>query len=273
VSGPRTAILKRWHALTVRPGKARRRWEAPYWTDQDGFREISCRQCRRFDQGRARCSISYGSPMRKCAAAAIEANLSSVKNAEVLEIGFGRWKLARRLLERNGCRWTGIDPGQTRERKARLGHGGYGHAARIPFGDETFDFVFGVQTLEHWGQKAGAIHNPSRYADCLAEVHRVLKPEGLLYLDAPIHYHGHEMFVMGDLDKIRALFDGNFWTSPVFERWRLAYEPLERFVAPEKEYTLWPTETGNHRLDEIERIVTNRSAWVLTCKAQRRMAS
>lgn len=178
--GLRHSILKRWHSLTMTPAKAAATWRRPYWRDQGDFRDIACRDCRKFDAARQACSVPFGTPLRKCVVAAIEAHFSDVADEEVLEIVIGWFTLARNLVRRSGGRWTGIDPAQPRERPATLGHGGYGTVTQIPFADETFDRVFGIQTFEHWGQRAVAGRVPSDYADCMAEILRVLKPGGRL---------------------------------------------------------------------------------------------
>lgn len=50
-----------------------------------------------------------------------------------------------------------------------------GDAEKIPFKDESFDLIFCIQVMEH-------IPYPE---DMIAEVHRVLKNDGLLFLTAP----------------------------------------------------------------------------------------
>ncbi len=269
MSGPRDSINKRWHAWTASPKKCRARWRAPYWKEQDGFRDIACRDCRRFDQVGTACSVPFGTPTRKCATAAIEANLNDTPAGNVLEIGFGRWTLARSLVRRNGGTWTGIDPGQPRSEGAALGRGGYGLADDLPFPDATFDLVYGLQTFEHWGQKVSSLP-PADYGDCLREVWRVLKPGARLYLDAPMHYHGHEMFVMGDVERLRALFDESLWSDVVMERWRRDYQPLERFLPPGKVLEEWKTEVVSYPDSEVREILSNGSSWLLTFKARKR---
>lgn len=269
--GLRHSILKRWHSLTMTPAKAAATWQRPYWRDQGDFRDIACRDCRKFDAARQACSVPFGTPLRKCVVAAIEAHFSDVADEEVLEIGFGRFTLARNLVRRSGGRWTGIDPAQPRERPATLGHGGYGTVTQIPFADETFDRVFGIQTFEHWGQRAVAGRVPSDYVDCMAEILRVLKPGGRLYLDAPIHFHGHEMFIMGDLDRIRSLFDGNRWAEVVVECWRRDHLPLESYPPSERAQQDWPQEIVSYPRERVESLRDNASVWLMTFSACKRI--
>ena len=266
--GPKNSILKRWHALTISPKACRERWQRPYGEVSNGYTDVPCRLCPRFDRKAEECGISYGTYARKCAAAAIEAHLNDVEGLEVLEIGCGSWPLARTLVRRGSGRWSGIDPGLPREQQAGPGKAGYGHAAAIPFPDRHFDLVFGIQTLEHWGQLAGAVMEPSDYGECLAEVHRVLKPGARLYLDAPMHYHGHEMFIMADVDRIRGLFDNDLWSSVKIERWRRDYQPLDRFLPSDRVLAEWDIEVNNYPSEQIQEILESGSAWLLTINAR-----
>ena len=268
MSGPRDSILKRWHAWTVRPGHCNRLLSGTYWTEVGDFRDVECRLCRKFNPVKSACSVGFGTPLRKCSIASIEAHLHDTSGEEVLEIGYGRLATARNLIRRAGGRWTGIDPGQPTENGARLGQGGYGHAAEIPFPNETFDLVFGIQTFEHWGQKANARKEPSEYPECLNEVLRVMKPGARLYLDAPMHFHGHEWFIMADIDRIRALFKNHLWQDVVIERWRRDFAPLQAYPPSEKVQQEWPLEITSYSEREIDR-VRQASVWLLTITARK----
>ncbi len=268
--GLRHSILKRWHSLTITPGRAAATWSGFQARDRGAFREIACRDCRKFDAVRATCSVAFGTPLRKCVVAAIESHFHDVGEEEVLEIGFGRFTLARNLVRRGGGRWSGIDPGQPRARRSGLGLGGYGEAASIPFPDSTFDRVFGIQTLEHWGQRAVSGRRPSRYSDCMAELHRVLRPHGRLYLDAPIHFHGHEMFIMGDLERVRALFDPMYWEHLVEEHWREDHLPLRPYPAGERAQADWAEEVISYPREAVEELRGNSSVWLIAFEARKR---
>lgn len=262
-------LRRHWHALAISPGRVRSEWQGQYWLEGPaGFRDVPCAQCRKFDARRIACSVSFGTPLRKCVVAAIEAHLGDCAGQEVLEIGFGRWKLVRNLVRRSGGRWTGIDPAQPVDRPPVLGRGGHGRANAMVFPDASFDRVVGIQTLEHWGQRYGNL-DPRDYAECLAEVARVLRPGGSLYLDAPMHFHGHEMFILGDLDRIRALFSEPPWGNLRMERWRLDHGPLARYAPSEKVQREWPTEVVSYDPGQVEALRRDASVWLLTVQATR----
>ncbi|MGH7700222.1 MAG: class I SAM-dependent methyltransferase [Gemmatimonadales bacterium] len=56
-------------------------------------------------------------------------------------------------------------------------------AEGIPFADAAFDYVFCIEVLEH-------VPNPST---TLREIHRVLRPDGVLTLSVPNPYHPKEI--------------------------------------------------------------------------------
>ncbi|HET6566035.1 MAG TPA: class I SAM-dependent methyltransferase [Xanthomonadales bacterium] len=201
--------------------------------------------------------------------ASIEAHIHDCEGLECLELGYGRFKLAKNLIHRSGGHWTGIDPTQPKHRKAMLHKGGHGSAAEIPFQDSIFDLVFGIQTFEHWGQKFSKGRKPSEYTDCLDEILRVLKPGGRVYLDAPIHFHGHEMFIMGDLPRIRAQFDSGKWQDVVLQYWRKEYEPLEKYPPNSTVLREWPIEISSYPPDLVEETMLNSSVWLLTVSARK----
>ena len=137
--------------------------------------------------------------VRKCVVASLEAHLHGTKGLMTLELGYGKALAREERRGVSGGSWTGLEPNAPRAQAAAIGRGGYGHAGSIPFPNETFDVVFGIQSIEHWEERQASLPENLTYAGCLAEVWRVLKPGGSIYFDAPIHLHGHEMFVLGDL--------------------------------------------------------------------------
>jgi len=61
---------------------------------------------------------------------------------------------------------------------------------RFPFADDSIDFVFSSHMLEHLG--------PDQGRQCLAEVHRVLRPGGIVRISVP------------DLDRLMVSYDPEF---------------------------------------------------------------
>lgn len=267
--GLKNSISKRLYARRLSSDRCAGAWQGQYWEDEDGYRVIRCRKCRKFDSRRQECSIGFGSPIRKCVSAAQEANLHSLAGKDLLEIGFGRHSIPRQLVTSAGGTWTGIEPMMERSNRAALGKGGFGHVAAIPFEDEAFDIVVGIQTLEHWTWSETDPWLETSYEQGLREVHRVLKVGGSIYFDAPIHLHGNEMFVMGDLDGIVALFDETMWSDIRIEKWRQDHEPLQRYPTPDADIRTWPMTVTSYSQEMQDQIRDNGSVWLLTVSASR----
>jgi SAM-dependent methyltransferase len=256
-----------WYRLSTGRRLARNEWGEQYWEERNGERVIPCRRCPKFDAKRVECSVPFGTPLRKCVVAATEAHLRDTRNLRVLEVGYARHSYGKRIIELCGGSWTGIEPLIDRSRPATLGSGSYGHAGEIPFPDETFDRVFGNQTFEHWGEPLPDGTMGPTYSECLAESWRVLKPGGRLYLDAPIHLHGHEMFVAGDTERILALFDGALWSNVVTERWRSDPAPLPRYPTPEGDARGALKNLSSYDAAKIADLQVNGTVWLLTVTA------
>jgi len=178
-----------------------------------------CRVCDRFDADRQLCTVVGGSPLRKCVIALLEQECPTYRG-KVLEIGCGGWDFAKRLCESAGSQWFGIDAMLVDTQGRPTIATKQGTVSNIPYSDEYFDVVLGSQTLEHWEEFG------SDFFDGLEEIHRVLKPGGLLSLNFPIHFHGHPMFVRGDVDSIQSLFLKSRWRIEKLEPWRKNPAPL-----------------------------------------------
>ena len=265
--GPMNSLVRVWYHLSTGRRIARNEWAKQYWEERDGERIIPCRRCPKFDAKRIECSVPFGTPLRKCVVAATEAHLRDTRNLRVLELGYARHSFGKRIIELCGGQWTGIEPLVDRSRPAALGSGSYGHAGEIPFPDETFDRVFGNQTFEHLGEPLPDGTMGPTYGECLAESWRVLKPGGRLYLDAPIHLHGHEMFVAGDTKRILALFDGALWSDVVTERWRSDPAPLPRYPTPEGDARDALQNLSSYDAGTIADLQVNGTVWLLTVTA------
>jgi SAM-dependent methyltransferase len=189
---------------------------------------------------------------------------------DLLEIGFGKHSIPRRLVTDAGGTWTGIEPFMPTSQRAEFGKGGYGQVAEIPFDNCTFDVVTGIQTLEHWEEPLPGSKRTPDYSECLREVHRVLKPGGSIYFDAPIHLHGHEMFIVGDFARIRALLDPSLWQNMTIERWREDYAPLARFPTPAGEVATWADSVTSYPQELLSDIQKNRSVTLITISAMKK---
>jgi len=265
------SLLKRWYSFKANPKVAAKKWGHQYWKDEGGYRVIACKTCPSFSQQQQQCSINFGSPLRKCVVSSIEAHLHNCNNQEVLEIGFGRFMLAKNLIRRSGGRWTGIEPQIAKGVLPKLGEGGFGHATYIPFPEHTFHKVFAVQSIEHWAQRAGGVRELSDYSDCIAEIYRVLKPGGTIYFDAPIHFHGNEMFIMGDLEKVRSYFPMEQWKNVQIEKWREQCAPLEPYLPPPSASKDWSTEIVNYSAQQTDDSLSNATVWMMAITAEKRL--
>jgi SAM-dependent methyltransferase len=231
------------------------------------MRSIACRHCPKFSAATVTCTVPFGSPLRKCVTAAQEAHLHSLAGKDLLEIGFGKHSIPRRLVTSAGGTWTGIDPLGQPDTVARIGGACRGHVGAIPFADASFDIVVGIQTLEHWSDPLPDDSEAPGYARGLAEVHRVLKPGGTIYFDAPIHLHGHEMFISGDVDTIAAQFGHSLWSDVILEAWRRDHSPLPRYPTPDADLATWPVKFARSAPERIAAIRESGSVWLLVVTA------
>jgi len=118
---------------------------------------------------------------------------------KVLEIGVGK---ERRLYEHcisYGADYYGIDiclPSEN-ERPKNIRKESVEH---ISFADESFDFVIGNQTIEHWEEYGCPIEKG------LSECFRVCKTGGKVLMNFPLYLHGSKDFVFGNMDAIIEYF-------------------------------------------------------------------
>ncbi|HNP36118.1 MAG TPA: class I SAM-dependent methyltransferase [Woeseiaceae bacterium] len=263
------SIRKRLYTWRLSNDRCRDQWKDQYWQEHGGVRVVSCNSCPKFDALRVRCSVPFGSPIRKCVSAAQEANLHSLAGKDLLEIGFGKHSIPRMLVKSSGGTWTGIEPMLPREKPATSGQGGFGHVADIPFPDHSFDVVAGIQSIEHWDEPLPDASLKTGHAAGLTEIYRVLRPGGSVYFCAPIYLHGHEMFIAGDIERIRRLFDPLPWRNVVLEMWRENYAPLDRYPTPDADKSSWEHSVTSYPQELLDDILENRSVSLLTIKAQK----
>lgn len=267
------SILKRWHSWTANPEKLQKKWASSFYDlESDYVESVSCTRCPSFDARKNACGIGFGTPLRKCVVSSIEANFNNCAGKQVLEVGFGRFLLAKNLIQRSGGVWTGIEPKVSPSIKPQIGKGGHGDAANIPFEDGSFDHIFGIQSIEHWGQLAGG-RAPSDYSDCLKEIHRALKPGGTIYFDAPIYFHGHEMFIANDLPRIHALFCDTLWSNVKIRKWRDDHSPLPRYAPSDAVVQQdWPADLKTYSCDELITARDTLSVHMIAITAEKKSA-
>ncbi|MBI3532924.1 MAG: methyltransferase domain-containing protein [Burkholderiales bacterium] len=106
------------------------------------------------------------------------------RHPRIIELGCGAAHLSRKLLQRfPGCEVTGLEVDERQMAKNRLQpqerlHFVQAGAQAIPFSDGAFDLALMLKSLHHV---------PLDLLDqALNEVHRVLRPQGLLYVSEPV---------------------------------------------------------------------------------------
>jgi len=268
MANPKTRIAHAWYRFRTGSRLAGNEWSGEYWYERDGERIVPCRLCPKFDSQDLRCGVPFGSPLRKCVTAATEAHLRRARGLLALEIGSHKRSYAKHVVEQAGGSWTGIEPNL--RIAPRIGGEGHGHAGEIPFSAGTFDFAFAIQSFEHWEERLPSLERSPSYRECLAEIWRVLKPGGSLYVDAPIHLHGHEMFVAGDVPRILSLFDGGKWKDIVVERWRYDHAPLPPYPAPAVDAEGALTTLETYPIEAIRDLQRTATVWLLTIEATKR---
>ena len=115
----------------------------------------------------------------------IAAAVNRHARGRLLDVGCGERPYAQELKEGAGA-VVGLEP--DRDRYGETPPEVWGSALELPFRDESFDTVFSSQVLEH-------VPEP---AQMVAEIGRVLRPDGYLILTAPhiwgIHEEPHDYF-------------------------------------------------------------------------------
>lgn len=106
------------------------------------------------------------------------------QHPQIIELGCGAAELSRQLLARcSACEVTGLDVDQRQHAKNLLNPQQRLHfipagAQAIPFEAESFDLALMLKSLHHVPL--------DQLSQALAEVHRVLRPKGLLYVSDPV---------------------------------------------------------------------------------------
>lgn len=257
----------RWRYYLGLKKSLARNWDGLKLQKNDGLLEVACQACPKYSSLTSRCTVPFGTPLRKCIHASGELHFRQMAGKLALEIGCGQESHTKTVIETVGGHWIGLDPRPGKEgRHSIRSVGGLGQ--QLPFRDECFDVVFGIQTIEHWGETASTYGRGDYHGEVLEEAWRVLKPGGWIYFDAPIHLHGTAEFIRGDMDSIRRLFQHQNWHNLQMMSWRHLYEPLRPRIAPPVDYDQWPRLMPDSSLEEREQL-RRKSAWVLAIRAEK----
>jgi len=106
------------------------------------------------------------------------------QHPRIIELGCGAAHLSRKLLQRfTACDVTGLEVDERQMAKNRLQpqerlHFVQAGAQAIPFGDGAFDLALMLKSLHHVPLDL--------LNQALNELHRVLRPQGLLYVSEPV---------------------------------------------------------------------------------------
>ncbi len=195
--------------------------------------------------------FSHESPLYLATHAIVDEFISRLsKGDKVLEIGCGSWDLCKTLCERKGVVWEGIDPLKKEKRKDVIATK-RGSVHDIPFEENTFDYVIGNQTIEHWHEFGVS------FEEALYEIWRVLKPGGEIIMNAPIHLHGHKIFLLDNRVSIRSLFKASMWRNIEIEEWR------------EKEHSEYLGWNICRFSDQVFPVLRSKSSFVINLRARK----
>lgn len=161
------------------------------------------------------------------------------QHSRIIELGCGAAHLSRQLLARYpSCEVTGLEVDERQMAKNRLKPQEHLHfvqagAQAIPFADGSFDLALMLKSLHHV---------PLDLLDqALAEVHRVLQPQGLLYVSEPVFagalnevmrlFHDEEIVRAAALRAVQAAVASGAWeqVNEVFFETPVHYRDFAEF--------------------------------------------
>ncbi len=120
------------------------------------------------------------------------ANHFSLQGKKILDLGCGTGDLIHYIAKKyQPLQITGVDM-KAKEEEGFSYKILKGDARKLPFDDNTFDYIYSIATFEHI----------NGVADCLSEIRRILKPRGRFYtFFAPIwtSVAGHHSYCAGHL--------------------------------------------------------------------------
>lgn len=174
---------------------------------------------------------------------------------QIIELGCGAADLSRRLLARYPkCEVTGLEVDERQFAKNLLNptqrlHFEQAGAQAIPFAAESFDLALMLKSLHHVPL--------DQLAQALSEAHRVLRPNGLLYISEPVFagplnevmrlFHDEELVRAAALRAIREALSSGEWeqVSESFFDMPVQYRDFADF-----EQRMVAVTYVDHRLDE-----------------------
>jgi SAM-dependent methyltransferase len=195
--------------------------------------------------------------------------------AHLLEIGCGVHSLIKDSMAPPRV-WEGIDVIDRDRRGTPTIATRIASVQAVPWNAGSFDYVLSNQSIEHWHEYGVDI------SEGLAEICRVLKPNGIAVINFPIHLHGHRLFVEGRFDAIDHIFTESGFSierrvavinsscSP-YQGWRLCGFPdflVRRYPGYEKtsyvvEYEVRNTAAG-HKAPAPNSVRANRRINIIT---------
>ena len=163
-------------------------------------------------------------PLGACIVPIVQRYLSQVRSGDsVLDIGCGSWDRIKSHCERVGARYEAIDIA-TEYFGKKTNATRIENLANLSFAGDSFDFVIGNQTMEHWAEYGCTLRLG------LYQCFRVCKPGGKVLLNVPMHFHGTSEFMLGKLERIRRLFM-RFSNTISIEKWGNPCDPLPAYYA------------------------------------------
>lgn len=185
------------------------------------------------------------------------AELVPIDGRDIVELGCGAAKLARALLARHpGSRVTGLEVDERQHaRNLAAPQPGLqfvaGGAEAIPLPDASFDVALMLKSLHH-------VPLPL-LAQALAEVGRVLRPRGWLYVSEPVYggalneltrlYHDERVVRAAAQTALDAALDSGAWQQTAERRFEMAAH--FRDFADFEQRMMRPS-WAEHRIDEAK---------------------
>lgn len=161
-------------------------------------------------------------PIGACMLPIVENYLQLIESGmKVLDIGCGSWDMVKKHCQEVDAHYEGIDVVKMCLGKPTVATR-LENLAKLSYPDEYFDIVIANQSMEHWPEFGCSLEWG------LYQCFRVVKKGGKILLNVPIHFHGVRIFLLGELDKIRSLFNP-FSHQILLEKWGEPSDPLPPF--------------------------------------------